>query len=269
MSTDTAPSLRRYLNPAEAGRFQRRFEPPDPLYGPPNVNYPARDGRLVSDNTIQERWIDRIKGGLDALFADAPDVFLATNLGWYPVKGNNRRRLAPDVMAVFGRPKGDRESYVQHREGNVPPTVVFEILSPGNRKRVMDYKRKIYQMYGVEEYYDFNPYKIKLDVWINEGDAFRRIPEDQVSGWVSPKLGIRFELGDDLTIFRPDGRAFEDYWQIDRRANEAGLRADEEQRLRLESEHRADEEQRLRLESEHRADRLAAKLRALGLDPDE
>jgi Uma2 family endonuclease len=269
-------------------RFRPRDEPPEPLFGPPNVNYPGHDGRPMADNTIQERWIFRIRGGLAALYRDDPNVFVASNLMWYPVKGVNRRRLAPDAMVVFGRPKGDRTSYVVHKEKGIGPQVVFEILSPGNRKRAMDYKRKVYETYGVEEYYVFDPYKVALEVWIREDDAFRLIPE--ASGWVSPRLRIRFELGDDLTIYAPDGRPFLDYAEVarlrdeserqskeDRRAAARERRRAEAERQRAEALERANaderqksEAERQRAESEHqRAERLAARLRELGIDPEE
>jgi Uma2 family endonuclease len=261
MSTDTTPDRPRWLGfpDEEEGRFQRRVEPPDPLRGPPNVNYPARDGRLMSDNTLQEEWIDKIKGGLENLFRDDRKVFIASNLMWYPVKGNNRRRLAPDVMVVFGRPKKYRKSYIQHRERDVAPQVAFEILSPGNRKRVMDFKRKIYEMYGVEEYYVFDPYQIGLEVWLREGGAFQL---KEASGWVSPRLGIRFELAEDMTIYASDGRPFLDYVDVARER-------DEERRLRAESDRQADQERRQRIDSDQRAERLAARLRELGLEPEE
>ena len=168
---------------------------------------------------------------------------------WYPVQGNNRRRLAPDAMVVFGRPKGDRPSYIQHKEGGIGPQVAFEVLSPGNRKRVMDYKRTIYERYGVDEYYVFDPYKIKLEVWLREGNAFRRLPEAETSGWISPRLGVRFELGDDLTILHPNGRPFESYQEVDRRAEDERLRAEEERATAEQERTRADEE-RLRAEQE-------------------
>jgi Uma2 family endonuclease len=45
--------------------------------------------------------------------------------------------VAPDVMVVFGRPKGERRSYRQWQEGNIAPQVVFEILSSGNTLKEM------------------------------------------------------------------------------------------------------------------------------------
>ena len=264
MSTHTTPDRLRWLGLPEGVRFRPRDEPPEPLLGPPNVNYPARDGRPMADNTLQDQWIDRIKGGLDSLFRDDPDVFVASNLMWYPVEGNNRRRLAPDAMVAFGRPKGYRPSYVQHEEGGVPPQVVFEILSPGNRRRAMDYKRGIYEKYGVEEYYVFDPYKIKLEVWLSEGGAFRPIAE--TSGWVSPRLRIRFELAEDMTIFGPDGRPFLDYAEVARQRDESARRSERDRRIaakqrriaalereRAEAQERATAHQRERAEAQERA----------------
>ncbi len=58
----------------------------------------------MSDNTKQFRWIITIKENLELLFAEEPQVFVAGDLLWYPVEGNNKIRLAPDAMVVFDRP---------------------------------------------------------------------------------------------------------------------------------------------------------------------
>ena len=96
------------------------------------IVYPESDGQPVADNTRQLRWIVTLYGNLAALFRDRPDVFVGGNQFWYPVEGEPEVRAAPDVYVIFGRPKGDRGSYRQWEEENVPPTVVFEVLSPGN-----------------------------------------------------------------------------------------------------------------------------------------
>ncbi len=97
------------------------------------VFYPDSDGKPMADNTLQFRWIVTIKEGVDALFCQDPDVFVAGDLLWYPVEGEPKIRIAPDVLVAFGRPKGERGSYRQWEEGGTAPQVVFEILSPGNR----------------------------------------------------------------------------------------------------------------------------------------
>src|SRR6478752_1020481 len=106
----------------------------------PEVIYPDSDGQPMSDNTRQFRVIVMIQGGLDELFRDRSDVFVAGDNLWYPVEGRPDFRTAPDVYVVFGRPKGDRGSYRQWEEENVPPQVVFEVLSPGNRAGEMTRK---------------------------------------------------------------------------------------------------------------------------------
>lgn len=84
----------------------------------------------ASYNTRQFRYIVTIQGGVAALFADNPNVFVASDLLWYPVEGNSKRRTAPDTMVVFGRPPGDRGSYMQWRENGLAPQVVSRCARP-------------------------------------------------------------------------------------------------------------------------------------------
>jgi Uma2 family endonuclease len=86
----------------------------------PEIIYPDSDGNPMSDNTKQYEWIVKIKENLEILFAPNDDVFIAGDLLWYPVEGSVKTRQAPDVMVVFGRPKGDRGSYKQWQENNIP-----------------------------------------------------------------------------------------------------------------------------------------------------
>jgi hypothetical protein len=60
------------------------------------IVYPESDGKPMAENTIQYRWLTRIKGGLEARFKDAPEVFVAGDLFWYPVKGQSQIHQAPE-----------------------------------------------------------------------------------------------------------------------------------------------------------------------------
>src|SRR5262249_26327670 len=152
-------------------------------------------------------WIVTIKENLENLFRDDPDVFIAGDLLWYPVEGDNTISQAPDVMVAFGRPKGERGSYRQWEEGGIAPQVAFEILSPGNRTGKMTKKFEFYQKFGVEEYYLYDPDHYELDGWLRDGSVLNSISE--MKKWVSPRLGIRFNLReDDLAIFAPGGQRF-------------------------------------------------------------
>jgi Uma2 family endonuclease len=226
----------------------------------PEIIYPDCDGNPMSDNTKQFRWIVTVKENLDLLFADNPNVFVAGDLLWYPVEGSNTIRSAPDAMVVFGRPKGDRGSYQQWREDDIPPQVVFEILSPGNRMGEMNKKLKFYERYGVAEYYIYDPDKIDLTGWLRVEQQLE--PIDEIQGWVSPQLGIKFELEPDtLTIYRPDGDRFLEFGELDARRQAAEQRAE---RAELETTVARQDAEVAR----QNAAKLAAKLRELGIDPD-
>lgn len=173
----------------------------------PTIKYPDSDGQPIADNTKQFHWIVTIKENLELLFSDDPNVFIAGDLLWYPVEGNNQLCQAADVMVVFGRSKGDRGSYQQWQENNVTPQVAFEILSPGNRVKEMTKKFKFYDRYGIEEYYIYNPDNNDLTGWQRIDNEFEIIEE--MDQWVSPRLGIRFVVKPDtLEIEKPNGDRF-------------------------------------------------------------
>lgn len=224
-----------------------------PILTPPLI-YPDSDGQPMAENTEQFQWIVMIKENLEILFADNPDVFIAGDLLWYPVEGNNKLRAAPDAMVAFGRPKGRRGSYRQWEEGQIAPQVVFEILSPGNRAGEMVQKFKFYERYGVEEYYIYDPDHFDLTGWLREGDELE--PIAVMADWVSPRLQIRFlwdEMG--LTLYYPDGQRFLTSIELHRRAVDAEAALVQE-RARAET-------------AEAALAALQAKLAALGIDPQD
>jgi Uma2 family endonuclease len=229
---------------------------------PKTIIYPDSDGKPMADNTLQFRWITTIKWGIDAMFRHDPDVFVAGDLLWYPVEGKPKIRMAPDVLVAFGRPKGERGSYMQREEGGIAPQVVFEILSPGNRLEEMFRKFRFYQRYGVEECYVYDPDRGPLDGWLRAGHRLKAIRK--IAGFISPRLQIRFEPGegpDNLVILRPDGNPFLTYVQL--------MEQFEAERQRPEAERQRAENERQRAENERqRADRYLAKLRELGIEPE-
>ncbi len=236
------------------------------------IIYPDSDGKPMADNTKQYRWIVTIKENLEDMFGDNPDVFVAGDLFWYPVENNNKIRTAPDVMVVLGSPKGDRGSYMMWEEGNIAPQVVFEILSPGNRRKEMDNKFDFYEKYGVQEYYIYDPDRIRLNGWIRKGGVLS--PVENMQGWISPLLNIRFELQeDDLHIFTPDGEKFLTPLESKRMLQAEILAAEqraEKERRKANDALKREKAERQRTEKERREkERLAEKLRQLGIDPDE
>jgi Uma2 family endonuclease len=186
------------------------------------IIYADSDGQPMADNTKQFRWIVLLKENLECLFAENSQVFVAGDLLWYPVEGKPEIRVAPDVFVVFGRTKGDRGSYRQWQEDNIPPQVVFEILSPGNTLKEMLKKQQFYDRYGVEEYYIYDPER-------NELTGLQRLEGnlaviEEIKDWTSPRLGIRFLLtSETLEVYYPDGSPFLTTIELKQRADSAEL----------------------------------------------
>jgi Uma2 family endonuclease len=223
--------------------------------------YPDSDGKPMAENTIQFRWIVMIQGGMDSLFLDRHDVFVAGDLLWYAVEGDPTIRQAPDTMVVFGRPKGDRGSYRQWEEDGIAPQVVFEILSPGNRSGEMSRKLQFYEKYGVEEYYIYDPDEKRrtLEGYIRQNGNLEEIR--QMGGWVSPRTGVCFDMSsDELQLIRPDGLRFLTFIELTNERNRERQRAEDEKKRAENEKKRAEDEKK-------RAEKLAAQLRALGVEP--
>ncbi|EFA68241.1 Uma2 family endonuclease [Cylindrospermopsis raciborskii] len=213
--------------------------------GETEIVYPESDGEPMADNTRQFTWIVKIKENLEILFKSNADVFVAGDLFWYPVEGSNKTKLAPDTMVVFGRPKGHRGSYRQWEEDNIPPQVVFEILSPGNSQDEMDKKKLFYLKHGVEEYYVYDPDRISLEVSIRENNSFKEIKD--VSVWTSPRMNVRFDMtGDELVIYYPDGGRFLSPVELSNYAEQENQRAEREKLLKEQETQRAEQERLLK-----------------------
>ncbi|MFQ3612385.1 MAG: Uma2 family endonuclease [Cyanobacteriota bacterium] len=228
-----------------------------PFQTPPQaIVYPDSDGQPMADNTLQFEWIVIFKDNTKILLANNPNVFVAGDLLWYPVEGDPKIRMAPDLMVVFGRPKGYRGfyNYKQWEEDGIPPQVVVEVLSPGNTLKEMARKLEFYDQYGVEEYYLFDPYKNDLSGWLRSAEGRLWVIEN-MDGWISPRLQIRFDLsGETLRIWRADGDPY--------------LNSVEREAQRQQERQRALQAEQERDQARQRAEVLAQKLRDLGVDPD-
>ena len=259
-------------------------------YYDPSDPYPESDGQPMAENTEQYDWLVKIKENLEILFADREDVFIAGDLLWYPVADRKiTGPMAPDVLVAFGRPKGRRGTYRQWEEGGIAPQVVFEVLSPSNSEGEMLNKQRFYDRYGVEEYYLYDPQQHELKIYQRQGAHLRQMTH--LNGWISPRLGIRLVLRPEtLEIYHPNGQPFLSSFELARlkdaaeaqaeqeaaRAEQEAARAEQEARLKDAAEARAEQEARLKDAAEARAEqtaaraeRLAERLRALGIDPDD
>lgn len=257
--------------------------------------YPSSDGKPMADNTLQWEWIALIKLGMDAVFKDRDDVFVAGDLLWYPVEGRVDIRIAPDVLIAIGAAKESRGSYLQWMENHLPPQVVVEILSPSNTSKEMEKKLLFYQTYGVEEYYIYDPIRFLFSVYQRqENQLIKMTINDE---WLSPLTGVRWSmLSGVLQLYRPDGQPFLSYLELLEEQNTAleelqeqreklaknqqllleqeqmiiaQARSIEQEKQRAEQERQRAEQEKQRAEQEKLIkEKLIKKLLELGIDPD-
>jgi hypothetical protein len=124
--------------------------------------------------------------------------------------------------------------------------VTFEVVSPGNRAGDLINRFRFYERYGVEEYYLWDLESGDLNGWRREQSELK--PIAVMNGWTSPLLKVNFEvINGDLRLYGPDGKKFATYVQL------------VQQR---------EQEAQARNQAEQRAERLAAQLKALGIEPE-
>jgi Uma2 family endonuclease len=221
----------------------------------PEVLYPDSDVEPIAKNSIQYQHVIALQVGLDAMLAHNPDVFVAADLLWYPVEGRPDIKITLDVMVAFGRPKGARGSYRQWEEDGVAPQVIFKITPPVATVAEMRSKRVFYNYYGVAEYYEYDPEIGMLEVWTRRKGVLRSA--FFTDEWRSPLLGVtlKIETNGELSVYMPNGQRFLRPVEISALTDMAEAWAERER-------NRAERER-------ERAERLAAKLRELGIDPEQ
>ncbi|MGB0561018.1 MAG: Uma2 family endonuclease [Spirulinaceae cyanobacterium] len=234
--------------------------------------YPDSDGKPMADNTEQFDWITLIVGNLRRLLKDQ-NAFVAGDLLWYPVQVTTDEpapRQAPDALVALGRPPGRRGSYRQWEEEGIAPQVVFEVLSPSNTTREMMQKQKFYEDHGVLESYYYDPQRKDFWGYVRETSAEAVtliVPLDLP--WTSPLLGIRFELPDELVIFHPNGEPFAELTEVTQERDQARAERDEARAQLNQTEAQLNQTEAELGQTETERDRAFAKLRELGINPED
>lgn len=256
------------------------------------IYYPDTDGEPMAESDFQRKPLTYLVEALDLHFQTHQEVYVSGNLLIYYEEGNPKKSVAPDVFVVFGVPKREHDIYQTWVEGK-GPDLVIEITSRSTRHVDEKVKPDLYRRLGVTEYFQYDPTGDYLKPalrgrHLNEQGQYE--PMKTVRGLdgsvilTSALLGLQLRLeSSKLRIFDPQtgkyldtyseavvGRHYAEYQALleRRRADAEQQRADVEQQRADAEQRRADEaESQIRLERQ-RADQLAARLRALGLDPD-
>ena len=88
--------------------------------------------------------------------------------------------------------------------------------------------------------------------------------------WVSPILNIRFEMFEDgLAVFYPNGEQFKEPREFIQERDQARQERDQAQQKRENAQQERDQAQQERDQAQQERDRAFAKLRELGVDPNQ
>ena len=117
-----------------------------------DVFYPSSDGRPMADDMWQGEAIMNAAGDLESV---RPTALVALAILVYPEEGNNKNRIASDVLVGLGLGTHNRSSYFVWKEGK-PPDWVLEVASPRKQADDRGYKRRYYAEMGVPEYWLFD-----------------------------------------------------------------------------------------------------------------
>ncbi len=205
------------------------------------------------------------------------DYFIGANLTIYFSRQQlkNRDFRGPDFFLVKGANNAPRPSWVVWEEGGKYPDLIIELLSDSTAEIDRDIKKEIYQdRFRTPEYFWFSPDTLEFcGFQLDSGFYVEILPDAQGRRWsnvLNLSLGIvagklrYFTSGGELvpTMQEETSQAIADTQEAWEEADQAWEEADqawEEARVALQrAEHEA-----------QRAERLAAKLRELGVDPNQ
>jgi Uma2 family endonuclease len=235
---------------------------------------------LLLETPLHARVIHYLMEALAWMFRDQLCA-IHENYGFYQTENENEPPYGPDIAIIKDIPEQDARSYRVGVYG--PPHVAFEIAFEETWRNDLVKKPLAYGKMGFAEYYAYDPYQPPLPLTRKKG---RRL-----FGWQrDPATGLMHEmrldeqgrlwsmrLGSYLVL---DGELLRLYDHADNRrltaAEAEKLRADEEarqariarQQARLARQQAKEEAQRASI-AEQQAHIYAAKLRELGIDPQQ
>lgn len=226
-----------------------------------DIVYPSSDGKPVAETYLH---LYALLVTLEVLkqYLRGRRATVLGNQFLYYAEGFPKLRVAPDVMVIFDVEPGGRDNYKIWEEKQVP-AVIFEMTSKSTKAEDMDEKKTLYEQLGVQEYWLFDP----KGEWIENQLQGYRLQEDRyqpIADDRSVPLQLRLQVEGELIGFYREDTG--EKLLIPQELADAL----EQERLARQQERLAKEQERLaRQQAEAEVDRLKARLRSLGVDPDE
>ena len=197
------------------------------------------------------------------LWRDRDDFYAAGNLSIYfsPDKIKTKDYRSPDFFVVLGTEQRRRKSWVVWEEGGKYPNFIIEILSDTTAAADRGKKKQIYQdIFRTPDYFWFDPETEEFKGFHLMDGRYEPLEADE-RGWLwSQQLGLFLGVREgQLRFFTPDGQVVP---VTEETTIQEKQRADQEKQ-------RADRAEVREAQVLQKAERLAERLRAMGIDPDE
>ena len=145
---------RRSGGPAPA---RRAAPPPKAVRAASPVHYPESDGEPMAETPEHWHAMVDFASPLHGFYKDRPDAYVGSNMLMYYEKGDNKRRVSPDVFVAFGVPKlPERRVWLTWEEGK-GPDFVLEVTSRSTRGEDEVRNKALYERLEVQEYWQFDP----------------------------------------------------------------------------------------------------------------
>ena len=224
-----------------------------PAPPPTQDELPCEDGEPMETPKHREQMILLIHS-LQRWLADREDVYVGGNMALYysDLQARNQDFKAPDFFVVLDavpaseRPERERKSWVVWEEDGRTPDVVIELLSESTEREDRGRKMRVYASLKVREYYLYDPITGLLEGYRLDGRAYAPMTLRADGDLDCQVLGLRLGVVPGA-LFQHEGPWLR--WKTPDGA------------LLLNGEEEADQQRA-------RAEKLAAKLRALGIDPE-
>jgi Uma2 family endonuclease len=214
--------------------------------------------------------------GLEWHWRDQQDFFIGADLNIYFSRQQLRsgESRGPDFFLVKNTEKRPRNSWVVWEEDGRYPNLIIELLSDSTAKADRTLKKVLYQdRFRTCEYFWFSPQSLEFAGFRLGSSGYEPI-EPTPQGWRwSQELDLYLGIQDrQLRYFSPDGQLVptpaEAAQQQIQLADQETQRADQETQRADQQTQRADQQTQRADQETQRADRLAAQLRALGMEPE-
>lgn len=221
---------------------------------------------------------------LEWLWRDQTDFFIGANLTIYFSRQQLRNRdfRGPDFFLVKRTEPRPRNAWVVWEEDGRYPDLIIELLSTSTANVDRTLKKDLYQnRFRTPEYFWFSPETLEFQGFRLVGHAYEAIlPNEHGWRW-SEELGLYLGIEtNQLRYFSAQGekvptmaeaiaQSTAETAQAIAQAEQATAQAEQAIAQTEQAQQQLEQERAQRLEAQQRAEQLAARLRAIGIDPDQ